>query len=93
MLLIACETVFRTGVLAVLYIVATGWDTMKFNFSNRQALNASKCLGIAYVFHSAYFITTDADGLHNIIRVSSSHLIYLVLAHLLLRVGASDYST
>ena len=35
MLLIACETVFRTGILAVLYMVATGWDTMKFNFSQR----------------------------------------------------------
>ena len=69
---IAGETVFRTGVLSALYIVASGWDTVKFYFSPQQIRNSSKTLVLAYMCHSAYFITadTDLDYLHGMFRVS-----------------------
>ena len=41
---------------------------MRFLFNSSDANRVAKCLGFAYLIHSAYFITDEATSLHNGIR-------------------------
>ena len=85
MLLVAAETVSRTCIATLLFLIANvsacflpyssssvlqGWDTMRFYFEPEEATQVAKCLGIAYICHSAYFVTIDAVSMHVTIRVS-----------------------
>ena len=58
---------------------------MRFYFEPDEATRVAKCLGIAYICHSAYFVTIDASSMHFIIRVSESnneaYLIHSFLVH------------
>lgn len=47
---------------------------MRFYFEPEEATQVAKCLGIAYICHSAYFVTIDAVSMHFIIRVSIDSL-------------------
>ena len=47
-----------------------GWDIMRFYFEPEEATRVAKCLGLAYISHSAYFVTVDASNMHCVIRVS-----------------------
>ena len=47
-----------------------GWDTMRFYFEPDEATRVAKCLGLAYISHSAFFVTVDAEAfffLHDLI--------------------------
>lgn len=84
MLLLATETVSRTAIAALFYLIAAvsnfvkekfisfvkiqGWGTLRFDFDVDEATKTAKILGIAYLSHSAFFVTTDVIELHNVIR-------------------------
>ena len=68
MLLLATETVSRTAISAIFYCIATGQGTLRFYFDADDATKTAKILGIAYLSHSAFFVTTDVMELHNMIR-------------------------
>lgn len=68
MVIIAAETVNRTIISAILFIAASGYGTMRFFFDGFDASQAAKCLGAAYLVHSAYFITDEAESLHVVLR-------------------------
>ena len=82
MLLVAAETIHRTCIATILYLISNvststklkkcvqGWDIMRFYFEPEEASRVAKCLGVAYVCHSAYFVTIDAVSMHYVLRVS-----------------------
>ena len=61
---------------------------MRFYFEPEEATQVAKCLGAAYICHSAYFVTIDVKNMHQIVRVSSLSkpltFIGLVHAHIVL---------
>jgi len=57
---IALETVLRTGVITFFYLVSSGWNTVRFELHGaRDASRVTKCMGLAYLTHSAYLVTVD----------------------------------
>ena len=43
---------------------------MRFYFEPDEATKVAKCLGLAYISHSAFFVTVDAESMHFVLRVS-----------------------
>ena len=68
MLLVAVETVSRTAISCFFYLIANGWGVMRFDYDPLEATNAAKFLGIAYLCHSAYFVTVGTWRVHLYIR-------------------------
>ena len=98
MLLLATETVSRTAIAAIFYLIATvstkflltrskGWGTLRFYFDADEATKTAKILGVAYLSHSAFFVTTDVIELHNAIRY------FLIVFYLLLSLFLVNEST
>ena len=86
MLLVAAETINRTCIATLLYLIANvslhhfltitqGWDTMRFYFEPDEATRVAKCLGLAYISHSAFFVTVDAASMHFVLRVSKLYIV------------------
>ena len=44
---------------------------MRFYFEPDEATKVAKCLGLAYISHSAFFVTVDAESMHFVLRVSN----------------------
>jgi len=68
MLLLACETVCRTCMATVIYMIAAGWGTLRFFFDSEEATKTAKILGCSYLTHSAFFVTMDIPPLHAAMR-------------------------
>jgi len=68
MLLVAAETVCRTAISCFFYLIANGWGVMRFDYDPLQATNCARFLGLAYLCHSAYFVTTGPFSIHLYLR-------------------------
>ena len=68
MLLVASETLSRTAIACFFYLIANGWGVLNFDYDPIEAINCAKFLGLAYLCHSAYFITVGAWTMHLYIR-------------------------
>jgi hypothetical protein len=68
MLQLASETVNRTGIMTIYYLVASGWETMRDYFEHFEAGSTAKVLGLAYICHSSYFITIGTTTLHEVAK-------------------------
>ena len=57
MLLVAAETVNRTAIASMFYMIGKGWGILNFDYDPLEATNCAKFLAIAYLCHSSYFVT------------------------------------
>ena len=48
---------------------------MRFYFEPDEATRVAKCLGLAYISHSAFFVTVDAASMHFVLRVSKLYIL------------------
>ena len=68
MLLVAAETVSRTAIGSMFYMIANGWGVLNFDYDPLEATNCAKFLAIAYLCHSSYFVTVGPWSVHLYIR-------------------------
>ena len=57
MLLVGVETIERTAISCFFYLTAAGWGVMWVDYDPFMSASGAKFLGVAYICHSAYFIT------------------------------------
>lgn len=66
---ISIVTIVYTALLALLYIIAKGWQTMFFQMSRNQATSLTMIMGAVYLTFSAYFLSSDFSGISTFMRV------------------------
>ncbi len=69
---ISIITVTYTIMVALLYIMAKGWQTMVFQMSRNQATSLTMIMGGVYLCYSAYFLSSDFTGISTFMRVSDN---------------------
>jgi hypothetical protein len=58
-----------TVLLALLYIMSKGWQTITFQMSRNQATSLTMIMGAVYLTYSAYFLSSDFSGISSFMRV------------------------
>jgi len=66
---ISIVTIVYTILLALLYIMSKGWQTLIFYMSRNQATNLTMIMGAVYLTYSAYFLSSDFSSISNFMRV------------------------
>lgn len=66
-----------------------GWGTLRFFFDNEEVTRTAKILSVAYLTHSAFFVTTDVVDLHTLLRYFVIGFYSLLVLHLVLETRRS----
>jgi hypothetical protein len=66
---ISIVTFAYTVLLAFLYLLSKGWQTLQFQMSRSQATQCLVIMGSAYLCYSAYFLSTDFEEIKRIMKV------------------------
>lgn len=72
---ISIITIVYTVMLALLYIMSKGWQTLFFQMSRNQATSLTMIMGAVYLTYSAYFLSSDFTGISTFMRVTNMNLI------------------
>jgi len=66
---ISIITIVYTIMLALLYIMSKGWQTLIFYMSRNQATNLTMIMGAVYLTYSAYFLSSDFSSISIFMKV------------------------
>lgn len=66
---ISIITIVYTVLLALLYIMSKGWQTLIFYMSRNQATNLTMIMGAVYLTYSAYFLSSDFSSISTFMRI------------------------
>ena len=66
---ISIITIVYTIMLALLYILSKGWQTLIFYMNRNQATNLTMIMGAVYLTYSAYFLSSDFSSISVFMRV------------------------
>lgn len=66
---ISIVTIVYTVLLALLYIMSKGWQTLIFYMSRNQATNLTMIMGAVYLTYSAYFLSNDFSSISTFMRI------------------------
>lgn len=67
---ISIVTITYTILLAILFLMSKGWNTIAFQLSRNQATYLTMIMGAVYLTYSAYFLSSDFIGISQFMRVS-----------------------
>jgi hypothetical protein len=73
---ISIITIVYTILLALLYIMSKGWQTLIFYMSRNQATNLTMIMGAVYLTYSAYFLSSDFSSISSFMRVMMTLLFF-----------------
>lgn len=74
---ISIITIVYTIMLALLYIMSKGWQTLIFQMSRNQATSLTMIMGAVYLTYSAYFLSSDFSGISTFMRVRNTNILML----------------
>lgn len=66
---ISIITIVYTLMMALLYIMSKGWQTLMFQMTRDQATNITMIMGAVYLSYSAYFLSNDFSGISGFMKV------------------------
>ena len=92
MLLVAAETVSRTAIATMFYMIANGWGVLNFDYDPLEAVNSAKFIAIAYLCHSSYFVTEGPWSVHLYLRAILI-LFYIGASYKIIRRTSESFST
>ena len=76
---ISIVTIVYTIVIALLYIISKGWQTLIFQMSRNQATSLTMIMGGVYLTYSAYFLSSDFSGISVFMKVNNIWITILFL--------------
>lgn len=80
---ISIITIVYTLMMALLYIMSKGWQTLTFMMTRDQATNITMIMGAVYLSYSAYFLSNDFSGVSGFMKVRANRLTRVVRDDLL----------
>jgi len=66
---ISIVTITYTILLAILFLISKGWNTVTFAMTRNQATYLTMIMGAVYLTYSAYFLSADFIGISYFMRV------------------------
>ncbi len=60
---ISIVTIVYTIYLAVIFLICRGWNIILFNLTRNQATYLTMIMGATYLSYSAYFLSSDFEGI------------------------------
>lgn len=66
---ISIVTIGYTVILALLFLISKGWNTITFQLNRNQATGLTMIMGSVYLAYSAYFLSSDFEGIRQVMRV------------------------
>lgn len=69
-----------TFLQAIFFLLSRGWSTTTDMVDREQATNLTFVLGTTYILYSAYFLSTDIEGMVGIVNFVLS-TVYVVLGY------------
>lgn len=76
---VTCVTFSYTFIHALLYLMCKGWSTTTTTVNRNQATNLTMVMGIIYLMYSAYFLSSDLQGMVELINIILA-LVYTLLS-------------
>jgi hypothetical protein len=65
---VSIVTFTYTVLLAYLFLLSKGWQTISFQMSRGQATSVTMAMAICYLVYSAYFLSLDFEGVERFMK-------------------------
>lgn len=72
MALVTISTIYQTVYVAILLLVAKGWNVARSSLSRKDLSSITLLMGAVYLTYSAYYVSINISGMKIFISVSFS---------------------